>query len=97
MSKTSVVILQRKINLHIHSTSHGTLDTKIKPKEIPKIFLHISVVKNVVTYDNVEKHLVATWGLKIPSNFNINSVTKGDWLDFILTPMIIVAGGHAVA
>jgi hypothetical protein len=42
-----------KENLHVQNPSHGIVDTEITTEEILKVFLCISVVKNVVTYDSV--------------------------------------------
>jgi hypothetical protein len=47
MSKNYIAWLQHKENLHIHNSSHGTVNTKIATKEIQKIFICISAVKNV--------------------------------------------------
>jgi hypothetical protein len=46
----NTVILE---NLHVRNTSRGKVNAKVVRKKIPKIFLCISVVKNVVTCHNV--------------------------------------------
>jgi hypothetical protein len=35
-------------------SSHGTANSKIATNGIPEVFLCISVVKNVIMYDNVQ-------------------------------------------
>jgi hypothetical protein len=53
MSKMYIEWLKRKETLHIRNTKHGILNAKTATKEIPNAFVFTSIVKNVVTYDNV--------------------------------------------
>jgi hypothetical protein len=52
------------------NTSHGTLNTTTAVKEIPKLFVCISVLECPVC--ECVKHLTGAWRLKTPSSFNIN-------------------------
>jgi hypothetical protein len=61
VSANYVVWLKHNKNLHSCNTIHGTVNTEIEAKEVLKIFLHISVVKIVVTCGNEES---SWWGLR---------------------------------
>jgi hypothetical protein len=53
MSKNYVARRKLKKDPNVHNTSHVTVNTKTTTKDIPKVSLCISIVKNVVTYDNI--------------------------------------------
>jgi hypothetical protein len=69
MSKSYIAWLNHTENLHVHNTSHGTINTKIEIKEIPKAFSCISVVR-MSLHVTVYKAPEGAWKLKIPSSFN---------------------------
>jgi hypothetical protein len=53
MSKNHIVWLKHKENLYVHNSSYGTVHTKIATKDIPNLFISISIVENVIMCDNV--------------------------------------------